>query len=76
MRNNHAVFIQRLLFFARRGIDHLRQMDFAHTPGRAGYVLYRLGVISAWKKHLVRRYEPAETRPLIHHLPRTAASPD
>ena len=50
--------LMRALYFARRGIDHLRQMDFAHTPGRAGFVLYKLGVIRFWKKHLVKEYSP------------------
>lgn len=55
----------RLAFFVRRGLDHLRQMDFAHTPGRIGWVLQRLGVIGLWKRHLVRHYAPAPERPRL-----------
>jgi len=64
----HYPLLNRFLrfgYFMRKGVDHLRQMDFAHTPGRFGYVLYKLGVIRLWKRHLVRHYEPERVRRVL-----------
>lgn len=45
-------FVMRFLFLIRRGIDHLRFMDFSTIPGSMGYVCWRLGIMSFWRRHL------------------------
>jgi hypothetical protein len=44
--------VLRPLWLARRAYDHLRFMDFSNIPGRTGYVLYRLGIVDFWQRHL------------------------
>lgn len=50
------LFLCRAALFVRRGLSHLRVMDFSVLPGRAGYFLWKLGVIDFWQKHFVRRF--------------------
>jgi radical SAM superfamily enzyme YgiQ (UPF0313 family) len=64
--------MMRALFFMRRGIDHLRQMDFSHSPGKPGFVLHKLGVIKFWRKHFVRKYRP--TQPPMIQMPVSPAA--
>jgi anaerobic magnesium-protoporphyrin IX monomethyl ester cyclase len=46
----------RMLYFMRRGTDHLRNMDFGHSPGYVGWILWKLGVIGWWKQHVLKPY--------------------
>lgn len=46
----------RLIYLARRAFDHLRFMDFCVLTGSMGYVLWWLGVIEFWQKHLVPKF--------------------
>jgi hypothetical protein len=64
--------VLRALYFVHRGTNHLRQMDFSHSPGKAGFVLYKLGIIAFWRKHLVRKYRPTE--PPMIRLPASPAA--
>ena len=42
----------RSLWLARRGMAHLRFMDFAGLPGSIGYLLYGVGAIDFWHRYL------------------------
>lgn len=48
--NLHRVL--RPLWLLRRAYDHLRFMDFSNIPGRTGYVLYRVGFVDFWHRHI------------------------
>jgi len=50
------LFVCRAILFIKRGLSHLRFMDFSVLPGRAGYFFWKLGVIDFWQKHFVRRF--------------------
>lgn len=46
----------RFLYLASRVFQHLRFMDFSVIPGRLGYVLWRVGLVSYWHKHMIPKY--------------------
>ena len=52
----------RVLFFAKRVIDHLRFMDFSIIPGGTGYVVWKAGIIDFWWKHFTPRPARPEAR--------------
>ncbi len=52
----------RTVYMGKRGIDHLRFMDFSIIPGWSGYVAWRLGLIAAWRR-FVRKTPPRPERP-------------
>jgi hypothetical protein len=52
--------VLRTLYLSRRVLSHPKRMDFSITPGWAGYVLWRLGVIGFWW----RRMTPRPPRPV------------
>ena len=37
--------VLRSLYIGKRGLEHLRFMDFSIIPGWSGYVLWRLGIV-------------------------------
>ena len=43
-------------YLFKRALDHLRFMDFSLLPGTLGYILWKLGVISFWKRFILKRY--------------------
>ncbi len=43
-------YLLRLAYFGKRAQDHLRHMDFSTIQGPFGYVAWRSGLISAWRK--------------------------
>ena len=47
--------VMRVLYLIKRALSHMRVMDFSLTPGRTGYVLWRLGIVGAWQKHFTAR---------------------
>ena len=47
--------ILRILYLAKRAWSHVSFMDFSIIPGRTGYILWRLGITSFWKKYVLRR---------------------
>ena len=51
-----VLFGCRALLFIRRGLSHLRFMDFSVLPGRWGWMLWRIGFIGWWQRHFVRRF--------------------
>ena len=46
----------RTLYYCKRAFDHLRFMDFSVLPGKPGYFLWKLGVISFWQRFVIKRY--------------------
>ncbi len=48
-------FSLRALFYVKRGLGHLRFMEFSSISGWTGYVFWRLGIIRAWRRFLNRR---------------------
>ena len=54
--------LMRTAYMGKRGIDHLRFMDFSIIPGWSGYVAWRLGLIGAWRR-FVRKTPPRPERP-------------
>ena len=49
----------RSIYLAKRGIEHMRFIDFTVLPGRSGYYLWKLGIIS----RLERRFRKRPPRP-------------
>ena len=43
-------------YLIKRAFDHLRFMDFSILPGKTGYYLWKFGVISFWKRFILKRY--------------------
>ncbi len=51
--------ILRSLFMMKRGIDHLRHLDFSTIPGYSGYVVWRTGLLRySWKRRRARMGKP------------------
>ena len=50
------------LYLSRRAVSHLAKMDFSAIPGRAGYIAWRIGLISLWRKRFTTRM-PRPPRP-------------
>jgi len=46
----------RSFYLLKRGIDHLRFMDFSVVPGKIGYYLWKLGIIGFWQKYILKKY--------------------
>ena len=46
----------RVAYLVKRSIDHIRFMDFSIIPGKAGYFLWKLGIIKIWKRFFLRHY--------------------
>ena len=51
-----VLFLCRGILFVKRGLSHLRFMDFSVLPGRWGYFFWRLGLVQFWQKYLVKRF--------------------
>ena len=43
----------------KRGLDHLRHLDFSTIPGKAGYYFWKLGLVSFWWRRVI----PKMSRP-------------
>jgi hypothetical protein len=46
--------ILRTLYLTKRVLSHVRVMDWSITPGRTGYVLWRLKIVQAWQRHIAK----------------------
>jgi len=46
----------RTSYLIKRAFDHLRFMDFSILPGKTGYYLWKFGIISFWKRFILKRY--------------------
>jgi anaerobic magnesium-protoporphyrin IX monomethyl ester cyclase len=51
-----VLFLCRGTLFVKRGLSHLRFMDFSVLPGRWGYVLWKTGLVEFWQKHFLKRF--------------------
>ncbi len=49
-------------YLAKRALWHLRFMDFSITPGKAGYLCWRLGLVRLWQTRFDRRPPRPEKR--------------
>ena len=47
--------ILRTLYLTKRVLSHVRVMDFSITPGRTGYVAWRVGLVDLWQRRFRRR---------------------
>ena len=45
------------IMYTKRGLSHLRFMDFSVLPGQWGYWLWRTGIVGFWQKIFVRRFK-------------------
>ena len=54
--------ILRTLYLPKRVLGHFRVMDFSITPGRTGYLAWRVGLVGLWRRRFTRRPpRPART---------------
>lgn len=49
--------LSRLAYLSKRAFSHLRFMDFSVLPGRTAAILWRLGIVGFWNRHVVRKYK-------------------
>ena len=49
-------WLTRMTYLVKRAFNHLRFMDFSLLPGKPGYLLWKLGVISFWHRFIVKQY--------------------
>ena len=54
--------IVRALYLIRRGINHLKFMDFSVIPGKPGYYLWKLKIISFWQRFILKRFYLSKTK--------------
>ena len=50
-------FFARVVYLLKKGIDHLRFMDFSVLPGKPGYYLWKLGIIGFWQRYVLKHYQ-------------------
>ena len=56
----------RMIYLVKRAFNHLRFMDFSLLPGKPGYVLWKLGIISLWQRFIVKKYHlPKQDRKIL-----------
>jgi radical SAM superfamily enzyme YgiQ (UPF0313 family) len=46
--------ILRTLYLTKRVLSHVRVMDWSITPGRTGYILWRLKIVQTWQRHIAK----------------------
>jgi len=49
-------FFARTAYLIKKGIDHLKFMDFSVLPGKPGYYLWKLGIIDFWQRYVLKHY--------------------
>ena len=56
----------RTVYYLKRGLDHLRFMDFSLLPGKPGYYLWKCGIISLWQRLFIKHFKlsPEEKKKL------------
>jgi anaerobic magnesium-protoporphyrin IX monomethyl ester cyclase len=63
--------VLRSMYIAKRGLEHLRFMDFSIIPGWSGYVMWKLGIVGLWRRRFVGKYprpqraDPATRRAVV-----------
>ncbi len=53
----------RAIYMIKRGLDHLRHLDFSTIPGYAGYIAWKLGLVQFWWKKVIPKMEKPD-RPI------------
>jgi len=48
--------ICRGVMYTKRGLSHIRFMDFSVLPGKWGYWLWKLGIVRFWQKYFVKKF--------------------
>lgn len=61
--------ILRALFMLKRGVDHLRHLDFSTIPGYSGYVVWRVGLLRWWWRKRTPRPEKPEIKKAPVRIP-------
>lgn len=46
--------VLRTLYLTKRVLTHVRVMDFSITPGKTGYLFWRIGLVDLWRKRFLR----------------------
>ena len=49
----------RTIFMVKRGLQHLRYMDFTVVTGSIAFRLWQVGLIGFWQRHMVRHFKAA-----------------
>jgi anaerobic magnesium-protoporphyrin IX monomethyl ester cyclase len=49
--------ILRAVYMIKRGLDHIRHLDFSTIPGYAGYVFWKLGLVEFWWRRVIPKME-------------------
>ena len=49
-------YFVRMVYLFKKAFDHLRFMDFSVLPGKPGYYLWKFGVISFWRRFILKNY--------------------
>jgi anaerobic magnesium-protoporphyrin IX monomethyl ester cyclase len=52
--------VLRSFYIGKRGLEHLRFMDFSIIPGWSGYVLWRLGIVGMYQRRFVGKFPRPE----------------
>lgn len=55
------LLLVRLLMLSKRQLSHLRFMDFSVVPGRMAWLMWRLGIVRFWNRHLVPKFRRKST---------------
>lgn len=58
------LILLRLLYYGKRSFQMLRFMDFSSIPGIPGYILFKLGVVKYWHRHMVPKL-PKDQIPVL-----------
>lgn len=62
------MFTARFVWLVKRAFDHLRFMDFSILPSKWGWILWKLGILQAWQKHMVKKIPmPVQKGSLEHN---------
>ena len=49
-------FFVRFAYLIKKGLDHLRFMDFSVLPGEPGYWLWKFGILKFWHRYFLKQY--------------------
>ncbi|MFT5484910.1 MAG: hypothetical protein ACI9GW_003579, partial [Halieaceae bacterium] len=49
--------LMRATYMIKRGLDHLRHLDFSTIPGYVGYIAWKVGLVKFWWRHVIPKME-------------------
>ena len=52
-------------YLVKRGLSHLRFMDFSIIGGQVTYFLWKFGIISFWQRFILKRYHLSNNNPKV-----------